>query len=132
VTHETGRTGRGLARAAGAWCEVAAPPKLQIRSPHHPGPRHGSPLGRQFSPLVCNAALWCLDEHCCDHPAQLTEIRFRALVGVNPRDEFHHIALREFQRFFTAAYDHAADIIRTDSVEQPAQGITRSGFAGRY
>ncbi|QPE04514.1 hypothetical protein IT882_15525 [Microbacterium schleiferi] len=55
--------------------------------------------------LARDVALWCLDEQWCDHLALLTEIRdgihLQALAGVNPRDEFHRIALREFHGFFS-------------------------------
>ena len=57
----------------------------------------------------------------CDHLAHLIEIRdgiqLQALAGVNPRDEFHRIALRESPGF-ALAYDRAADI---DSEVIPAQ-----------
>lgn len=68
----------------------------------------------------------------CDHLAHLAEIRdgihLRALAGVNPRDEFHRIALREFHGFFTAAYDRAAGIIRGVRVDQLGQEITALGL----
>lgn len=78
--------------------------------------------------LVRDVALWCLDEQWCDHLAHLTEIRdgihLQALAGVNPRDEFHRIALREFHEFFATAYDRAADIIRDVTTAQLGQEIT--------
>lgn len=82
--------------------------------------------------LVRDVAVWCLDEQWCDHLAHLTEIRdgihLQALAGVNPRDEFHRIALREFHGFFTAAYDRAADIIRKVTPAQLGQEITALGL----
>nr|WP_165817930.1 accessory Sec system translocase SecA2 [Microbacterium sp. Gd 4-13] len=82
--------------------------------------------------LARDVALWCFDEQWCDHLANLTEIRdgihLQALAGVNPRDEFHRIALREFHGFFTAAYDHAADIIRDVTAAQLGQGIAALGL----
>ena len=82
--------------------------------------------------LARDVALWCLDEQWCDHLALLTEIRdgihLQALAGVNPRDEFHRIALREFHGFFSAAYDRAADIIREVTPAQVGQDITVLGL----
>lgn len=82
--------------------------------------------------LVRDVALWCLDEQWCDHLAHLTEIRdgihLQALAGVNPRDEFHRIALREFHGFFAAAYDRAADILRDVTPAQLGQDITALGL----
>ena len=82
--------------------------------------------------LARDVALWCLDEQWCDHLAHLTEIRdgihLQALAGVNPRDEFHRIALREFRGFFASAYDRAADIIRDVTPDQLGQDITVLGL----
>jgi preprotein translocase subunit SecA len=82
--------------------------------------------------LVRDVGLWCLDEQWCDHLAHLNEIRdgihLQALAGVNPRDEFHRIALREFRGFFTAAYDHAAGIINDVTAAQLGQEITALGL----
>jgi preprotein translocase subunit SecA len=82
--------------------------------------------------LTRAVVLWCIDEQWCDHLAHLTEIRdgihLQALAGVNPRDEFHRIALREFHGFFTAAYDRAADIIRDVTPAQLGQEITALGL----
>ena len=67
-----------------------------------------------------------------NHLAHLTEIRdgihLQALAGVNPRDEFHRIALREFRGFFASAYDRAADIIRDVTPDQLGQDITVLGL----
>lgn len=50
--------------------------------------------------------LFSLDEHWQQHLALLSEIRdaihLRKLAGQNPVDEFHRIALREFDGFFTS------------------------------
>ena len=50
--------------------------------------------------------LFSLDEHWSQHLALLSEIRdgihLRKLAGQNPIDEFHRIALREFDGFFAA------------------------------
>jgi len=82
--------------------------------------------------LARDVALWCLDEQWCDHLAHLTEIRdgihLQALAGVNPRDEFHRIALREFRGFFTSAYDRAADIVGDVTPAQLGQEITVLGL----
>lgn len=82
--------------------------------------------------LIRDVALWCLDEQWCDHLAHLTEIRdgihLQALAGVNPRDEFHRIALREFHGFFAAAYDRAAGIISDATVAQVGQEIAALGL----
>lgn len=82
--------------------------------------------------LIRDIALWCLDEQWCDHLARLTEVRdgihLQALAGVNPRDEFHRIALREFHGFFAAVYDRAADLVRDVTVEQLGQDISALGL----
>lgn len=82
--------------------------------------------------LARDVTLWCLDEQWCDHLARLTEIRdgihLQALAGVNPRDEFHRIALREFHGFFALAYDRAADIVREVIPAQLEQDITVLGL----
>lgn len=82
--------------------------------------------------LVRDVALWCLDEQWCDHLARLAEIRdgihLQALAGVNPRDEFHRIALREFHGFFPAVYDRAAGIVREVTIDQLGRGIAALGL----
>lgn len=82
--------------------------------------------------LARDVTLWTLDEQWCDHLARLTEIRdgihLQALAGVNPRDEFHRVALREFHGFFTAAYDRAAEIVRAVSIDQAGEGIVALGL----
>lgn len=65
-------------------------------------------------------------------PAHLSEIRdgihHQALAGVNPRDEFHRIALRDIHGFFTTAYARAADIIQSVTPGQLGRGITELGL----
>lgn len=82
--------------------------------------------------LTTSVVLWCLDEQWCDHLARLGEIRdgihLQALAGINPRDEFHRVALREFHDFFTVVYDRAADVIRDVAVDQLGQGIEALGL----
>lgn len=82
--------------------------------------------------LARDVVLWCFDEQWCDHLAHLTEIRdgihLQALAGVNPRDEFHRIALRAFHGFFASAYDRAADIIREVTPAQLREDITALGL----
>lgn len=79
-----------------------------------------------------DVTLWCLDEQWCDHLAHLSEIRdgihLQALAGVNPRDEFHRIALREFHGFFSTAYDRAAGIIQHVTPDQIGQGNIELGL----
>ncbi|WP_417564685.1 accessory Sec system translocase SecA2 [Microbacterium sp.] len=79
-----------------------------------------------------DVVLWCLDEHWCDHLAMLSELRdgihLQALAGLNPRDEFHRIALRRFDGFFARAYDQAADVLRRATPEQVASGLTQLGL----
>ena len=62
-----------------------------------------------------DVTLWCLDEEWGEHLARLSEVRdgihLQALAGVNPRDEFHRIALRAFAGYFAAVYDRAEGII---------------------
>ncbi|KQP55432.1 accessory Sec system translocase SecA2 [Agreia sp. Leaf283] len=58
-----------------------------------------------------------LDEHWMRHLAHLQDIRdgihLQALAGHKPDEEFHRIALREFQGFFDAVYDEAAQFMQT-------------------
>lgn len=67
-----------------------------------------------------------LDEHWEQHLALLTEVRdgiyLRVLAGQNPVDEFHRIALREFDGFFGAVERAVADDMRrlsADSIRDP-------------
>lgn len=78
------------------------------------------------SPDMTHAArvitLFYLDQHWMQHLALLQEVRdgihLRALAGYTPLDEFHSIALREFQGFFDAVYrDVAAFISGLDASE---------------
>ncbi len=82
--------------------------------------------------LVRSVALWCVDEQWCTHLARLSEIRdgihLQALAGVNPRDEFHRIALREFHGFFAEVNTRAADIIQTVTTDQLNQDIGALGL----
>lgn len=82
--------------------------------------------------LVRSVALWCVDEQWCTHLARLSEIRdgihLQALAGVNPRDEFHRIALREFHGFFAEVYTRAADIIQAVTTDQLDQDIGALGL----
>ncbi|MFT3798948.1 accessory Sec system translocase SecA2 [Microbacterium sp.] len=82
--------------------------------------------------LTRDVTLWCLDEHWCDHLAYLSEVRdgihLRALAGVNPRDEFHRLALRAFAGFFDEAYDRAAGIIAGVTADQLGQDIAALGL----
>lgn len=65
--------------------------------------------------LTSDAALYYLDDQWVTHLALLQEIRdgihLRALGGEKPSDEFHRIALREFQGFFDRAYRATAEFI---------------------
>lgn len=82
--------------------------------------------------LLRDVMLWCLDEEWCDHLARLSEIRdgihLQALAGVNPRDEFHRIALRAFHGFFAAADDRAAEIILGVAADRLGEGIGALGL----
>ncbi|KRA25021.1 hypothetical protein ASD65_11740 [Microbacterium sp. Root61] len=82
--------------------------------------------------LVRDITLWCLDEQWSDHLAHLSEIRdgihLQALAGLNPRDEFHRIALREFHGFFAETYVRAAAIVEDVAPDQLGQGITPLGL----
>lgn len=52
----------------------------------------------------------------------------KTLSGVNPRDEFHRIALREFHGFFDTAYERAARIVQMLTAEHLSRGITALGL----
>ncbi|WAA65465.1 accessory Sec system translocase SecA2 [Microbacterium oxydans] len=61
-------------------------------------------------------AVHFLDEQWVTHLMVLQELRdgihLRALGGEKPADEFHRLALREFQGFFDGAYGSTADFLR--------------------
>lgn len=82
--------------------------------------------------LARDVALWCVDEEWADHLAHLAEVRdgihLRALAGMNPRDEFHRIALRAFHGFFNAVHDRTATIIDDVTEDQLGQEITALGL----
>lgn len=69
---------------------------------------HAETFGGATTDLVRGLTLHYLDEHWSQHLALLQEIRdgihLRTLAGQNPADEFHRIALREFQGFFEHVY----------------------------
>lgn len=82
--------------------------------------------------LVRDIVLWCLDEQWCDHLSLLSEVRdgihLRALAGVNPREEFHRIALREFRGFFGTSYERAAAILIRVHADQVGEDVTALGL----
>ena len=88
--------------------------------------------GATSDALVGQIVLWCLDEEWCDHLAHLAEVRdgihLQALAGVNPRDEFHRIALRAFHGFFDTAHARAAEIIREIDPQHPPDDIGALGL----
>src|SRR5690625_3838923 len=83
--------------------------------------------------------LFTLGEHWQQHLAWLTEIRegirLRKLAGQNPLDEFHRIALREFDGFFTAVDAVVEDRMwRVKAGEDPldALGLQRPSATWTY
>lgn len=75
-------------------------------------------------PRVRDVVLWCLDEQWCDHLAHLSAVRdgihLQSLAGVNPRDEFHRVALRSFAGFFDDAYARAVAVLADPESEDAA------------
>jgi preprotein translocase subunit SecA len=76
--------------------------------------------------------LYYLDEHWMHHLAVLQEVRdgihLRALAGQKPVEEFHRIALREFQGFFDAVYRDAAAFITTLGAEDIGRDLHELGL----
>ncbi|GGH38311.1 protein translocase subunit SecA 2 [Microbacterium album] len=75
-------------------------------------------------------ALHHLDRRWSDHVAVLSELRdgihLRALAGQNPADEFHRLALREFEGFFdVVAQDVAASLrdLETHGLDDPLRSL---------
>ncbi|GAA3772376.1 accessory Sec system translocase SecA2 [Microbacterium kribbense] len=78
------------------------------------------------------AALSCLDTHWTDQLGKLQEIRdgihLRAIAGQNPVDEFHTIALREFDGFFDQVYADVAAFLQALVPEEIGQDIGTLGL----
>lgn len=76
-------------------------------------------------------ALYHLDARWQEHLALLTEVRdgihLRVLAGQNPADEFHRIALREFDGFFDAVDAAVAADVRALGVEDLRDPLGRLG-----
>ncbi|MDQ1128605.1 accessory Sec system translocase SecA2 [Microbacterium sp. SORGH_AS_0888] len=77
-------------------------------------------------------ALYHLDDGWQEHLALLTEVRdgihLRVLAGQNPAEEFHRIALREFDGFFERVDAATADDVRrlsADDLDDPLGGLGR-------
>lgn len=77
-------------------------------------------------------AVHFLDEQWVAHLAALQELRdgihLRALGGEKPADEFHRLALREFQDFFDDAYRRTADFLRDLSPEDVGRDLADLGL----
>ena len=86
--------------------------------------------GSEVEATVRTVALYFLDEHWMDHLALLQEVRdgihLRSLAGQKPAEEFHRIALREFDGFFDAASAVTAtfvDGLGPDDIGMPLQAL---------
>lgn len=121
-----------LADRAEARTAITVPSQITDRIPEKVNALIAASSENVVGQLARSVTLWCLDEQWCDHLARLSEIRdgihLQALAGVNPRDEFHRVALREFHGFFTAAYTRAAEIIREVTAQQLGQDISALGL----
>lgn len=77
-------------------------------------------------------ALYYLDEHWMEHLALLQEIRdgihLRSLARQRPAEEFHRIALREFQGFFEAVYRDVASFVLRLRPEDVGQSLESLGL----
>lgn len=80
----------------------------------------GRPIGADDVAGIREVALSCLDEQWTEHLASLQSLRdgihLRALGGQNPLDEFHRLALQEFDGFFDRAYEAAHRMLVVDGV----------------
>ncbi len=106
--------------------------ELQSRIPSELRALRVATDAERLSLLVRDVVLWCLDDGWSDHLARLAEVRdgihLQALAGVNPRDAFHAIALKEFHGFFDSAFDRAAAIIGAATPAQVAGGAIALGL----
>lgn len=77
-------------------------------------------------------AVHFLGEQWVAHLAALQELRdgihLRALGGEKPADEFHRLALREFQGFFDVAYGSTADFLRELTPEDVGRDLVDLGL----
>ncbi|MFK3678082.1 accessory Sec system translocase SecA2 [Microbacterium sp. NPDC090218] len=77
-------------------------------------------------------AAYFLDEQWVAHLGALQELRdgihLRALGGEKPADEFHRLALREFQGFFEVVYRNAADFVRGLSPDDVGRDLADLGL----
>jgi preprotein translocase subunit SecA len=85
---------------------------------------------RTVGAAVAAVTLFHLDAHWTEHIGMLQDVRdgihLRSLAGQHPRDEFHRIALREFDGFFDAVYaDVTVHCERLDpaGLDDPLQSI---------
>jgi preprotein translocase subunit SecA len=73
-----------------------------------------------------------LDEHWVQHLSKLQSIRdgihLQALAGHRPADEFHRIALHEFQGFFEAVYNDAAQFLQTLTATEITRDLHELGL----
>ena len=97
--------------------------------------------GAAVTDMVRTTAAYYLDRHWTEHLALLQEVRdgihLRSLAGQRPADEFHRIALREFEGFFDRVYGDAAAFIgglRPDDIGQnlEALGLRRPSATWTY
>lgn len=90
------------------------------------------PLSEDDIAGIREVALTCLDEQWAEHLAALQSLRdgihLRALGGQNPLDEFHRLALAEFDGFFDRAYASARGmLVVEDTLDvQTAADLARS------
>lgn len=81
---------------------------------------------------IREVTLTCLDEQWTEHLASLQSLRdgihLRALGGQNPLDEFHRLALAEFDGFFDRAYEIARGMLVIEDTlgVQAAADLARS------
>lgn len=87
---------------------------LRSRIPDHTAALERA-RGSAVDGTVRAVVLYHLDDHWTEHLALLQEVRdgihLRSLAGQKPVDEFHRIALREFDGFFDAVYRDAAAFV---------------------
>jgi preprotein translocase subunit SecA len=129
------------ARREEALTDDAGMTELRRRIPEHMDGLVSATSEAAVAETVRAVVLHRLDEHWRDHLALLADIRdgihLRALAGQNPADEFHRIALREFDGFFDEAHGAAADFVArltpSDIGRDPAElGLRRPSATWTY
>lgn len=94
--------------------------------------RAGENGGTSLAATARLAAIHYLDERWVDHLSKLQEIRdgihLRSLAGLRPDEEFHRIALREFQGFFDEVRADVLAFLGTLAVDDLGRDLADLGL----